>query len=86
MYDLFYDNQKRLLSISLSNTNLYEVNGWLLKSDGTLAQKLNLITSLQFDCTHLQAGNWFIKIEMPGYTGLKKFTISTNPNDAALVP
>ncbi|MCU0374185.1 MAG: hypothetical protein MUF24_02655 [Chitinophagaceae bacterium] len=86
MFDLYYDNQKRLLGISLANTNLYEVAGWLLHSDGTLAQKLNLISSLQVDCRHLQPGHWFIKIEMPRYTGLKKFTISANTTEPVMAP
>lgn len=86
MYDIFFDHYNRQLNIILNCANPKEVNGWLLKSDGTLAQKLKIITSLQFDCTHLQAGNWFVKIEMPGYTGLKKFTIPNNFTDRALVP
>ncbi|TAD83027.1 MAG: hypothetical protein EAY75_15490 [Bacteroidetes bacterium] len=86
MCDIFFDHQSKLLSIHLSNANFNEVNGWLLKSDGTLAQKLNLFDSAQLDCSHLQAGNWFVKIEMPGYTGLKKFTIISNSINATLEP
>jgi hypothetical protein len=76
MFNLQFDHHNLLLTIDIKHQNVPLANCWLLRSDGSVAQKIQLNTSFQFDCSHLFAGNWFVKLEMPGYTGLKKFTIT----------
>jgi hypothetical protein len=66
MAGIRYDSKLKKLWFTVSENELPEAKAWLLRKDGTIAERLKLSEQLWYDCKQLQEGLWFAKLEAPG--------------------
>ncbi|MCU0334851.1 MAG: hypothetical protein MUF62_07335 [Chitinophagaceae bacterium] len=75
MAAVLFDVNRQLLEIALADAELTLAQAWLLRSDGSIYQRLQLSSPFLLDCSFLQPGRWFARLETPGHVIVKRFEI-----------
>jgi hypothetical protein len=70
-----FDSERQQLEITLPGAELPVAKAWLLRSDGSIYQRLQLTQPYLLDCNFLQPGPWFARLETPGHVIVKRFEI-----------
>jgi hypothetical protein len=75
MAGIRYDPKLKRLWFTVTENELPEAKAWLLRQDGTVAERLELSGQFGYDCAHLKQGLWFAKLEAPGCVIVKRIQL-----------
>lgn len=70
---MMYDEVAKTFTINVKEDVLYQSCVWLLRSDGSVHQRIYTNKCITVNCESLSAGVWFVRFETPSHVIVKRF-------------